>query len=235
VLKTIRIIALILWFIISILLILMISIFRPSNPDNLWMFSILIGKGAKVILGIDYEVDVDFDFVNDRPSVIIANHQNIFDIFMISYLKPRYTVSLGKKELLYIPLFGIFYYLTGNVLINRKNRTKALSSMRKVRKTITEKKLNIIIMPEGTRSRGKGLLPFKKGAFFTAINSQVPIIPLCFSSWDDNINLNKIKSGVIKISSLPPITTKGLSKSDLTNILNTSYEQMTNKLSKLNN
>ena len=234
-LKTIRIIALILWFIISILLILMISIFRPSNPDNLWMFAILIGKGAKVILGIEYEVDVDFDFVNDRPSVIIANHQNIFDIFMISYLKPRYTVSLGKKELLYIPLFGIFYYLTGNVLINRKNRTKALSSMRKVRKTITEKKLNIIIMPEGTRSRGKGLLPFKKGAFFTAINSQVPIVPLCFSSWDDNINLNKIKSGVIKISSLPPITTKGLSKSDLTNILNTSYEQMTNKLSKLNN
>ena len=213
----------------------MISIFRPSNPDNLWMFAILIGKGAKVILGIDYEVDVDFDFVNDRPSVIIANHQNIFDIFMISYLKPRYTVSLGKKELLYIPLFGIFYYLTGNVLINRKNRTNAMSSMRKVRKTITEKKLNIIIMPEGTRSRGKGLLPFKKGAFFTAINSQVPIIPLCFSSWDDNINLNKIKSGVIKISSLPPITTKGLSKSDLTNLLNTTYEQMSNKLTKLNN
>jgi 1-acyl-sn-glycerol-3-phosphate acyltransferase len=235
VLKTIRIIALILWFIISILLILMISIFRPSNPDNLWMFAILIGKGAKVILGIEYEVDVDFDFVNDRPSVIIANHQNIFDIFMISYLKPRYTVSLGKKELLYIPLFGIFYYLTGNVLINRKNRTNAMSSMRKVRKTITEKKLNIIIMPEGTRSRGKGLLPFKKGAFFTAINSQVPIIPLCFSSWDDNINLNKIKSGVIKISSLPPITTKGLSKSDLTNLLNTTYEQMSNKLTKLNN
>ena len=90
-------------------------------------------------------------------------------------------------------------------------------------------------MPEGTRSRGKGLLPFKKGAFFTAINSQVPIIPLCFSSWDDNINLNKIKSGVIKISSLPPITTKGLSKSDLTNLLNTTYEQMSNKLTKLNN
>ena len=43
-LKTIRIIALILWFIISILLILMISIFRPSNPDNLWMFSILISN-----------------------------------------------------------------------------------------------------------------------------------------------------------------------------------------------
>ncbi len=138
-LKSIRIIALILWFIISILLILMISIFRPSNPDNLWMFAILIGKGAKVILGIEYEVDVDFDFVNDRPSVIIANHQNVFDIFMISYLKPRYTVSLGKKELLYIPLFGIFYYLTGNVLINRRNRTNAMSSMRKVRKTITEK------------------------------------------------------------------------------------------------
>lgn len=213
----------------------MISIFRPSNPDNLWMFAILIGKGAKIILGVEYEVDVDFDFGNDRPSVIIANHQNIFDIFMISYLEPRYTVSLGKKELLYIPLFGIFYYLTGNVLVNRKNRRKAMSSMRKVRRTINEKQLNVIIMPEGTRSRGKGLLPFKKGAFFTAINSQVPIVPLCFSSWDNNINLNKIKSGVIKISSLPPISTKGLSKSDLTNLLNTTYTQMSHKLYKLNN
>jgi len=199
------------------------------------MFAILIGKGSKIILGVEYEVDVNFNFVNDRPSVIIANHQNIFDIFMISYLEPRYTVSLGKKELLYIPLFGIFYYLTGNVLINRKNRTKAMSSMRKVRKTINEKKLNIIIMPEGTRNRGKGLLPFKKGAFFTAINSQVPIVPLCFSSWDNNINLNQLKSGIIKISSLPPISTRGLSNSDLTDLLKTTHEQMAQKLYNLDN
>jgi len=212
---------------------LCIAIFRPSNPDNLWFFARISGEGAKFILGIDFEIDLLHDFEKDRPAIIIANHQNTFDIFMFAYLKPRYTVSLGKIELLWVPLFGIFYYLTGNILVNRKNHQKALSSMKKVANTIKNKKLNIIIMPEGTRSNGKGLQPFKKGAFFTAINSGFPIVPICFSSWHKNINLNKWKAGTVKVSSLTKISTAGLSFSNIQHLMDSTYDKMSNEIKSL--
>ncbi|XPE23115.1 1-acyl-sn-glycerol-3-phosphate acyltransferase [Shigella sonnei] len=62
------------------------------------------------------------------------------------------------------PLFGQLYWLTGNFLIDRNNRTKAhgtCGSSESLQKT----PYFHLDVPEGTRSRGRGLLPFKTGAF----------------------------------------------------------------------
>ncbi len=48
------------------------------------------------------------------------------------------------------------------------------------------------MFPEGTRSRGRGLLPLKTGAFRTAIQANVPIVPICASNQVGTINLKSM-------------------------------------------
>jgi 1-acyl-sn-glycerol-3-phosphate acyltransferase len=61
------------------------------------------------------------------------------------------------------------------------------------------------MFPEGTRSRGRGLLPFKTGAFRTAIQAGVPIVPICASNQEGSIKLGRWNNGKIIVEILDPI------------------------------
>ncbi len=74
------------------------------------------------------------------------------------------------------------YWVTGNILIDRENRTKAHGTMNEVARRIHDDDLSVWMFPEGTRSRGRGLLPFKTGAFYAAIAAGVPIVPVVCSN-----------------------------------------------------
>ncbi len=51
------------------------------------------------------------------------------------------TVTVGKKSLLWVPLFGPLYWLTGNLLIDRDNRAKAHSTIAQVVEQVQKKHL----------------------------------------------------------------------------------------------
>ncbi len=170
----------------------------------------------------------------NRPCVFVMNHQSNYDLVLGGIIRMKQTVSLGKKEILWLPIFGLFYWLSGNILIKREKRSKALKAMEKVNKIIREKNLSILIMPEGTRSKGKGLMPFKKGAFRTAIGAQVPVVPICVSSWHQNIDLNKWNSGLLHINVLDPIQTSGLNNDDLNELTKKTRNLMNDEINRLN-
>ena len=73
----------------------------------------------------------------------------------------------------------------------------------------------MFIYPEGTRNKNRGLLPFKKGAFKTAIMGQVPIIPVIMSPYYFIDGKNKaFTNGHIIVKALDPIPTKGMVDAD---------------------
>ncbi len=88
------------------------------------------------------------------------------------------------------------------------------------------------MFPEGTRSRGRGLLPFKTGAFHAAIGAQVPIIPIVCSS-TDHIKFNRWNNGHVIIEMLPPVSTEGYGKEGVRELANICREQMKEKLTEL--
>jgi len=180
------------------------SLLRPFHRNHVHITSKYLGKIA-AILGLDVEVRIPDSVKDMGPAVYICNHQNNYDLFTVSNALPRNTVSVGKSSLKWIPVFGQMYWLTGNILIDRQNSNKAMNTITQTVKKIKEKNLSVWLFPEGTRSKGRGLLPFKTGAFRTAQLASVPIIPICVSNQHDIIKFNRWNNGKIIIELLDPI------------------------------
>ena len=179
------------------------SLFKPFHKNNVYLVCRYLGKVTKLI-GLEVEVRIPDSVKNIGPVVYICNHQNTWDMFTLANAMQKNTVTVGKKSLKWMPFFGQMYWLTGNVLIDRKNKNKAKGTIQQTANKIREDKLSIWLFPEGTRSYGKGILPFKTGAFRTASQAEVPVVPICAST-SNNIELNRWNNGKMIIEFQEPI------------------------------
>lgn len=103
----------------------------------------------------------------------------------MAYLWPvigRATV-VAKRELLYAFPFGQASYLWGTLFINRSNKKDAFDKLNQESEAITATGAKLLVFPEGTRSQVDTLLPFKKGAFHIAVQSQSCIQPVVISKY----------------------------------------------------
>ncbi|MEW5735009.1 MAG: lysophospholipid acyltransferase family protein [Thermodesulfobacteriota bacterium] len=117
---------------------------------------------------------------NIKPGVsyvICSNHQSHFDIFVLYGYLPVDLRWVMKMELRKVPFLGAACEKIGHVYIDRSNREKALASLNEAKERIVNG-TSIIFFPEGTRSEGGTLLPFKKGAFKMALDLSLPILPV---------------------------------------------------------
>lgn len=178
------------------------------------------------ILGLNVLMDTQSLREHVRGAVIIANHQSNYDLFVVGGVVPERTVCLGKKSLKWVPFFGQLFWLSGNVLIDRGNAAQAKQAMLTTTDTLQHKDTSIWVFAEGTRNLGKGLLPFKKGAFQMAIAAGVPIVQVCTSSYVNHMQLKRWNAGTIMIRSLPPIATSGMTQEDLPALMTQCWQQM---------
>lgn len=184
-----------------------------KHPNNVSVVARWFGR-LHSLFGLKVEHRFPHDADKLGCCVYVGNHQNNFDMVTISYMVMPRTVSVGKKSLIWIPFFGLVYWATGNIFINRENRNQAHSTMNEVARRINDDNLSIWMFPEGTRSRGRGLLPFKTGAFHTAISAGVPIVPVVCSSLND-IDLNRWDNGKVICEMLAPIDTSSYSRENV--------------------
>ena len=203
----------------------------PRNPKHVFTFGRLFAKMSR-LCGVKLELRLPEDAYSRGQHIYIANHQNNWDMCTVSAAVTPKVVTVGKKSLAWMPLFGQLYWLTGNILIDRANRSKAKGTIDQVVSSMKKSDVSVWMFPEGTRSRGRGLLPFKTGAFHAAIGAKVPIIPIVCSS-TDKLKLNRWNNGHVIVEMLPPVSTEGCTKEDIRVLANTCREQMKQKLQEL--
>lgn len=106
-------------------------------------------------LGNYITFDNPYEFAKDRPHLIIANHQGMFDIPpLIWYLQKLHPKFISKKELgKGIP--GISFNLRhgGSVLIDRKDSKQSIKAISQFCEYLNTTKHSAVIFPEGTRSK----------------------------------------------------------------------------------
>ena len=119
------------------------------------------------------------------------------------------------------------------IAIDRSNAERALQSMKKARE-VMEKGFSFGVFAEGTRGMPGELLPFKKGAFHLALQTDAPIIPVAIKNtdWMMGKKTGLAYGGTIEMVLLPPIETKNDSTEDLMGLLRKTREAVATELAK---
>ncbi|MBI4542520.1 MAG: 1-acyl-sn-glycerol-3-phosphate acyltransferase [Gemmatimonadetes bacterium] len=150
------------------------------------------------------------------PQIVASNHASLFDILAILGHLPVPVKFITKQELFRIPLYGAALKAAGHVRLDRARAREALEVYAGAAKQIVERKLTMLVFPEGTRTRTGALLPFKKGAFVLAIEAGVPIVPAYVANTfgiQPKGSL-RVHPRPIRILLGPPILVTGLAASD---------------------
>jgi len=150
-----------------------------------------------------------------RPYVAVANHESMADIFLISHL-PWEMKWLAKAELFRVPVFGWLMRLAGDVPVRRGERASRKDALEECRDRLN-RRVSVMIFPEGTRSRTGELLPFKDGAFRLAVETGCPILPLVVAGTRGAIPKGSRFFGRARaeVRVLEPIPTAGLTLADV--------------------
>lgn len=150
-----------------------------------------------------------------RPYVAVSNHESYADIFLISHL-PWEMKWMSKETLFRIPCMGWMMRMAGDIRVVRGERSSAIEALAAARDRIG-KRVSVMIFPEGTRSRGGGLLPFKDGAFRVAIETGAPILPLVVAGTRRAMAKGsfRFQRAHARVKVLDPIETTGLTIDDV--------------------
>ena len=163
--------------------------------------------GAKLtVTGID-------NIPKGKPAIYIANHCSHLDIGVICRASPVNLHFIGKKELAWVPILGWYMFIAGHIFIDRSDRRKAVSRLSAAALKIKSGK-NVIMFPEGTRSKDGTLATFKSGAFHLALNAGVNIIPIHIEGTHEiwPATSNKITPGKLNVRIGKPIETSKYTK-----------------------
>jgi 1-acyl-sn-glycerol-3-phosphate acyltransferase len=149
----------------------------------------------------------------------VSNHCGFFDIILLVAFCGRPFGFIAKKELSYVPFLNMWIYMLGGFFIDRGNVRKAIATINKGVKRIKAGG-GMIIFPEGHRSKGQGLLPFRPGSLKLATQANAVIVPVAISgSYDVFEKNNRVISALTKISFLKPIDTASIPLEDRKQIL----------------
>ncbi|WP_341270523.1 1-acylglycerol-3-phosphate O-acyltransferase [Morganella morganii] len=231
-LAILRIIIVIFYCIFGSLAGILICLTSPRNPKHVMTFGRMYGKLSHVF-GIKMVYRIPEEAKHYGSCVYVGNHQNNYDmITMSNAVQPR-TVTVGKRSLIWIPFFGQLYWISGNILIDRSNRSKAHNTITQVADQIKKRNISVWMFLEGTRSRGRGMLPFKTGAFHAAMAAGVPVVPVCVSTTQGRIKLNRWNNGVVIVEMLPPVDTSKYTREQVRELAEDCRQMMIKRIAEL--
>lgn len=156
------------------------------------------------------------DQLDPRQSyVFISNHRSYLDTATIFCYVERRIGLLSKKEVLKVPVLGYGMGYVNVMAIDRSNRERAIETIQAATARI-HSGVSFGVFAEGTRARPGKLLPFKKGAFYMAIEAEVPIVPVAMKKTDELMGKGTgvARPGTIEMVLLEQVPTVGLSSDE---------------------
>tara|TARA_Y100000590_G_C15627974_1_gene980098 strand:+ start:698 stop:1363 length:666 start_codon:yes stop_codon:yes gene_type:complete len=214
-----------------VFLIALPALFLP--PKITLLFGKFLGHYVVFVVRFFLNTRVEFRGIHNIPKnekyFVASAHQSMFETFALQSVLD-FPVFILKKELLKIPLFGLYLKKIKSIEIIRDTTTKDnLNFFDKVASIIKNENRPLLIFPQGTRVKVYDKVPFKKGVGRIYESLKIPCIPVALNSgkvWPKNGIIKY--PGKITVSFLEPIK-PGFNREDFIKNLETKiYSEIKN-------
>ena len=218
-------------------IILICLIFLPSLllPQKIVLFGgKIMGHWSKICLNIFLSTKIIIkgkeNLISEGKFFIACSHQSMFETFFLQTIFNS-PVFILKKELLRIPVFGMYLKKIGSISIDRDKISKEnLGFSDKIKSVINSSNRPIIIFPQATRMTVEDRTPFKKGVSRIYEDLQIKCQPVAINSGNIWPKSGKLKpNGILVISILKEIE-PGMERKDFLNILQNNIYQELDKI-----
>jgi len=175
-----------------------------------WARTLLAAGGVRVrIEGLE-QIDPGGSYV------FIANHASYYDTPVALAHIPVQFRFLARRGLFQIPFLGTHLSRAGHIPVPREDPRASVKTMQQAAEAIQQKKISLLIFPEGGRTHDGVLQPFKEGGAYIAIRAGVPVVPLVLLGTRNVLPYGSgvIRPGNVTLRILQPIETKQLTLRD---------------------
>ena len=158
--------------------------------------------------------------------VVVSNHESNWDPPTILASLPDLIIRFVlKTQLLQVPVLGAALRRTGNIAVER-TRTSADVKRLQSGMSLRDPAVSILFFAEGNRSRDGSFGAFKMGAFATALDFKLPILPIAVAGtypiWPPGSFL--VSSGPVVLEIGEPILVEGLGNEDRAALRDRTHE-----------
>ena len=212
-------------------------IFLPSLllPQKIVLFGgKIMGHWSKICLNIFLSTKIIIkgkeNIISEGKFFIACSHQSMFETF---YLQTIFNspIFILKKELLRIPVFGMYLKKIGSISIDRDKISKEnLGFSDKIKSVINSSNRPIIIFPQATRMTAEDRTPFKKGVSRIYEDLQIKCQPVAINSGNIWPKSGKLKSNGILVVSILKEIEPGMERKDFLNILQSNIYRELDKI-----
>jgi 1-acyl-sn-glycerol-3-phosphate acyltransferase len=207
------------------------SQFKLTGIINRWWAKLMF-----IFVFLPYEAECRSKLDPSKTYIFCPNHFSYLDIPTMG-LNPINAIFVGKNSMEKLPLFG-FMYRKLHITVDRGSLRSRGNSVLNSLKAIDEGK-SLVLYPEGgmVSTEPPQMTPFKDGAFRTAIEKQISIVPVTIPfNWiilPDQKPL-RLHRGKVKVIFHEPIETKGMTNSDVKKLKQQVYAVIALELEKQN-
>ena len=147
--------------------------------------------------------------------LFVANHEGYGDIpLFMDAVKTKQFGFVAKGELSKIPIFNKWIVRIRSLMLEREDPRYALKVFSEGEEMLKQG-YSLVIFPEGTRAKGKGMKPFQRGSLRMALKAGIPIVPISTKgSWECFENAGYPHPGVIRFHIHPVIETANIQKTE---------------------
>jgi 1-acyl-sn-glycerol-3-phosphate acyltransferase len=194
---------------------LVVSFFDNTGTLQIWVARAW-ARTLLAVSGVRVQVE-GLEGIDPAGSyVFISNHLSYMDTPVALAHIPVQFRFLAKRGLFQIPFLGTHLSRAGHVPVPREDPRAAVKTLQVAAEAIREKKISMLIFPEGGRSRDGHLQPFKEGGAYIAIRAGVPVVPLVITGTREILPFGRgvVLSGEVRLRILPPIDTSQMTLKD---------------------
>jgi 1-acyl-sn-glycerol-3-phosphate acyltransferase len=158
------------WTAIIVTLSLVVPPRRLMPVARLGARAILRGAGIRLcVRGLE-------NLPRNRPVVLMGNHVNLIDPFLVAAAFPIPIVALERASHFRWPVYGWLISRWGNIPVLPGRLSSTRTTLKRAQDAL-RRGLSLAIFPEGTRTRTGSMGPFHKGAFYIAQQAGADVVP----------------------------------------------------------